>query len=324
MRTVAYEERQLRWHQPGRAGSGRKPARGFSLVELLVVISIIALLIAVLLPGLRAARASAQSVACTANLRGLIGGIQAYATENNGLVVPSYNMRGVIGSTSSPSDGWGPILDRDGIVRGHERLRQNPFTCPVTHDVRGVPFDRASPPPGHAEGFMDWPAVVTIFGDYPRPLPERGFHRIIRVAYWVNGDNPNGMPRNFTQGLHFTGSVGYGPSPDGRFMRACRFSDFVRPAQLIALADGFYSGNQEATRPDDFNRRVGYRHQAGRRPIANVAFADGHAAGIPGARFPRKFDEDITLDEARRDNLGDGPTLYANPHRDLFPTARGR
>jgi prepilin-type processing-associated H-X9-DG protein len=287
------------------------------MIELLVVISLIAMLVALLLPGLRSARDSAKGVACLANLRSLMGGIHAYATDNDGLVVPSYNMRGVSGSTGNPFDGWGPILDRDGFVRGDDRLRQNPFTCPVTHDIRGVPFDRAGTPPGHAEGYMDWPAVVTIFGDFPRALPSRGFRRIIRVAYWINGDNPNGLPREFVPDVHFTGSVGYGPSPSGRVLRTNRFTTFTRPAQLVALADGFYSGNQEATQPDDARRRIGYRHRGSGKPTANVGFADGHAAPVAGTRFPRKFDEGVSLDEARAGNLGDGPTVYADPLRHL-------
>ena len=58
--------------------------RGFTLVELLVVIGIIALLISVLLPALSRARDNANRVACLSNLRQLSMAFLMYVNQNKG------------------------------------------------------------------------------------------------------------------------------------------------------------------------------------------------------------------------------------------------
>lgn len=75
-----------------RSGGVHRPANrtaGFTLVELLVVIGIIAVLISLLLPALSRAQQQARLVACASNMRQLGDYVMMYANDNQGCVPPS-------------------------------------------------------------------------------------------------------------------------------------------------------------------------------------------------------------------------------------------
>lgn len=102
---------------------------GFTLIELLVVVAIIALLVAILLPSLGAARQQARAVQCLTNLRTLGQGIALYLNENQDVLPPS-RLPKISGETCRPT----------ASIAGGIKYRPT-FIAMMSNSVGVPPFD---------------------------------------------------------------------------------------------------------------------------------------------------------------------------------------
>jgi len=296
------------------------------LIELLVVITIIALLIGLMVPGLASARQRGRAVQCLASLHAIGQGLVLYEDAHNGLVVPAYNLKpGAYEMTPDyPTDGWPAILDRDQVIPGNgANSNANPFSCPNTLNIEGMANGQTGSDPNLPQGYQDWPFVVTTPGGDSSPkqattIPALGFNHIIRCSYWLNAYNPVSstpvatvQPVN-TLSPYYTHSVGY-TAADGTTLQPLPAARIMNMAALIVATDGIYMGRQSVDRVGMTNLRVGYRHPG---VVANAVLADGHAEAVTSNLFPLGVGGSNSNAAVKASNFG-GLTLYADPYGSL-------
>lgn len=251
----------------------RHGRRGFTLVELLVVIAVIAVLVSILLPALSKAREAAKAVQCASNLKQLGIGLKLYAHDWDGKV-PTW---------------W---TDASGTITPYPRFLSGTIECsnPVTNALVPVAVGktRTYVPAGPVYG-------CPANNEYPRDSIVNTVNTALAAkgkTVYGNSDIAYGMyvagSEKGTLNLTFVEDVYPYAATPGRRIQCQRLDKVRRPAEIIWMADsacnrlwgdgGYWRmmstfGVKQNTATSKYGGRPHTLHP---NETANCMFYDGH------------------------------------------------
>ncbi|MBI3321081.1 MAG: prepilin-type N-terminal cleavage/methylation domain-containing protein [Candidatus Omnitrophica bacterium] len=132
----------------------RSGARGFTLVEIMIVVAIIALLAAIAIPNVLRGRTTANETAAVGNLRALVSSLEMERSVNNLYpdttgAAPGTFLAAMYGATCAagvvPDPDFGPpsfclaLIAPGGTVQGYNYTYANGITAGQTYSVLAVP-----------------------------------------------------------------------------------------------------------------------------------------------------------------------------------------
>ena len=273
----------------------RRMVRGFTLVELLVVIGIIAVLIGVLLPALRRARMASETVACMSNLRQLVQATHMFAGEHAGYLPKAENNMGpvMLGWDRPQGTRWEFAPDMaswEWAIMKYVSRNKGVFVCPADAGlrVRHLWNDTVAAPRVGGED----PKLDNVVGSYRMNWSNEvldgsknlgaGYNACVMISPKVTQVKPADRAILFmdgTNGFSDGGAFQAGPNQDLNYVSLKR--------STTSMLDGTVNVSQANPYNVAFRRHSTYtgtweqmsqyhRDQALKKGKANYAYLDGH------------------------------------------------
>lgn len=236
----------------------------FSLLELLIVVTIIALLVAMLLPVIGMARDGARTASCLSNLRQLQLADFAYADEHRGMVTP--NCISLNYGPYDPANVFRPLADLldDYLPKGVNSSKVRPvWMCPQARQLKAI---------------TQWPMT---YGANQTAHPS---HSYSYSATPTNNGYPNQMLVAITRPaevLSFADAAqASGAGTAAGWLDSTGYSSVQTPSNSNTYIEKFchWEGQLDGGTPDSGGYCMRWRHNRG--AMACSVFFDGRAAAV--------------------------------------------